>query len=75
MMTNQLSSTTNTANLYERDYYLWLSHTAQLIKEVDILTRLTLTLKDGDSGIEQHSLLLAVLRCLTQEKMPLLYKY
>lgn len=32
-MTSQLSSTTNTTNLYERDYYLWLSHTAQLIKE------------------------------------------
>jgi hypothetical protein len=32
-MTAQLSSTTNTANLYDRDYYLWLSHTAQLIKE------------------------------------------
>lgn len=32
-MTTQLSSPTNTANLYERDYYLWLSHTAQLIKE------------------------------------------
>lgn len=32
-MTTQLSSTTDTANLYERDYYLWLSHTAQLIKE------------------------------------------
>jgi hypothetical protein len=32
-MTTQLSSATNTANLYERDYYLWLSHTAQLIKE------------------------------------------
>jgi hypothetical protein len=31
-MTTQLSST-NTANLYDRDYYLWLSHTAQLIKE------------------------------------------
>ena len=32
-MTTQLSSPANTANLYERDYYLWLSHTAQLIKE------------------------------------------
>ena len=32
-MTTQLSPATNTANLYERDYYLWLSHTAQLIKE------------------------------------------
>lgn len=32
-MTAQLSSTTNTTNLYDRDYYLWLSHTAQLIKE------------------------------------------
>ena len=32
-MTTQLSSTTNTTDLYERDYYLWLSHTAQLIKE------------------------------------------
>ena len=31
-MTTQLSQTTNTANLYERDYYLWLLHTAQLIK-------------------------------------------
>jgi Domain of unknown function DUF29 len=28
-----LSSTTNKANLYDRDYYLWLKHTAQLIKE------------------------------------------
>ena len=32
-MTTQLSSTTDTPNLYNRDYYLWLSHTAQLIKE------------------------------------------
>ena len=32
-MTSQLSSATNTANLYDRDYYLWLSHTAQLIKD------------------------------------------
>ena len=32
-MTAQLSSTTNTTNLYDRDYYLWLKHTAQLIKE------------------------------------------
>ncbi len=32
-MTTQLSSATNTANLYDRDYYLWLSHTANLIKE------------------------------------------
>jgi hypothetical protein len=32
-MTTQLSSTVNTANLYDRDYYLWLTHTAQLIKE------------------------------------------
>ena len=32
-MTTQLSSPANTADLYERDYYLWLSHTAQLIKE------------------------------------------
>lgn len=32
-MTTQLSSTTDTANLYDQDYYLWLSHTAQLIKE------------------------------------------
>jgi hypothetical protein len=32
-MTNQLSSATNTTNLYKRDYYLWLSRTARLIKE------------------------------------------
>ena len=32
-MTAKLSSTTNTNNLYERDYYPWLEHTAQLIKE------------------------------------------
>ncbi|MEL6441652.1 MAG: DUF29 domain-containing protein [Cyanobacteria bacterium J06621_8] len=32
-MTTQLSSATNTANLYSRDYYLWLLHTAQLISE------------------------------------------
>ena len=32
-MTTQLSSATDTANLYDRDYYLWLSHTAQLISE------------------------------------------
>ena len=32
-MTAQLSSTTDTTALYERDYYLWLSHTAQLISE------------------------------------------
>ncbi len=41
-MTTQLSSATNTINLYNRDYYLWLSHTAQLIKdgkftEVDVV--------------------------------------
>ena len=32
-MTTQLSSPTDTANLYDRDYYLWLLHTAQLISE------------------------------------------
>ncbi|PSB08746.1 DUF29 domain-containing protein [Pleurocapsa sp. CCALA 161] len=32
-MTTQLSSATDSANLYDRDYYLWLSHTAQLISE------------------------------------------
>jgi hypothetical protein len=32
-MTTQLSSATDSANLYNRDYYLWLSHTAQLIAE------------------------------------------
>ena len=32
-MTTHLSSTTNTTNLYDRDYYLWLQQTAQLIKE------------------------------------------
>ena len=32
-MTARISSTTNTDNLYDRDYYLWLSHTAQLISE------------------------------------------
>ena len=32
-MTTQLSSTTNTTNLYDQDYYLWLKYTAQLIKE------------------------------------------
>ncbi|MEO0013880.1 MAG: hypothetical protein RLZZ535_2269 [Cyanobacteriota bacterium] len=32
-MTTQLSSPTDSANLYDRDYYLWLSHTAQLISE------------------------------------------
>ncbi|MBW4537317.1 MAG: DUF29 domain-containing protein [Pleurocapsa minor HA4230-MV1] len=32
-MTTQLSSATDSANLYNRDYYLWLSHTAQLISE------------------------------------------
>jgi hypothetical protein len=32
-MTARLSSTTDTDNLYERDYYLWLSHTARLISE------------------------------------------
>ncbi len=32
-MTTQLSTNTNTTDLYDRDYYLWLSHTAQLIKE------------------------------------------
>jgi len=32
-MTTQLSSTTNETNLYNQDYYLWLTHTAQLIKE------------------------------------------
>ena len=32
-MTARLSSTTNTDNLYDRDYYLWLQHTARLISE------------------------------------------
>lgn len=32
-MTARLSSTTDTNNLYDRDYYLWLSHTAKLISE------------------------------------------
>ena len=32
-MTTQLSSPTDTVNLYDRDYYLWLLHTAQLISE------------------------------------------
>ena len=32
-MTARLSSTTNTDNLYECDYYLWLQHTARLISE------------------------------------------
>jgi hypothetical protein len=32
-MTTQLSSANGTANLYDRDYYLWLSHTANLISE------------------------------------------
>lgn len=32
-MTARLSSINNTDNLYERDYYLWLLHTAKLIKE------------------------------------------
>ena len=32
-MTARVSSTTNTTNLYDRDYYLWLEHTARLIEE------------------------------------------
>ena len=32
-MTSQLSSAIDATDLYERDYYLWLSYTAQLIKE------------------------------------------
>ena len=32
-MTTQLSSPTEAANLYDRDYHLWLLHTAQLISE------------------------------------------
>ena len=32
-MTTQLPSTSNTANLYDRDYCLWLQHTVNLIKE------------------------------------------
>ncbi|MEM8722377.1 MAG: DUF29 domain-containing protein [Cyanobacteria bacterium P01_G01_bin.39] len=32
-MTTQLTSLTDTTNLYEQDYYLWLLHTAQLISE------------------------------------------
>ena len=32
-MATQLSSSTNVINLYDRDYYLWLQQTAQLIKE------------------------------------------
>ncbi|WP_319423239.1 DUF29 domain-containing protein [Pleurocapsa sp. FMAR1] len=32
-MATQLSSITDTKNLYNRDYYLWLSYTAQLIKD------------------------------------------
>lgn len=32
-MTTQSPSIVDLANLYERDYYLWLSHTARLLKE------------------------------------------
>ena len=32
-MTTQLSSLADTANLYNQDYYLWLSRTASLISE------------------------------------------
>jgi len=32
-MTAKLSSSTSNTSLYDRDYYLWLDHTAQLIKE------------------------------------------
>ncbi|MGV2830318.1 DUF29 domain-containing protein [Myxosarcina sp. GI1(2024)] len=32
-MTTQFSSIKDTADLYNHDYYLWLTHTAQLIKE------------------------------------------
>ncbi|MGF1588585.1 MAG: DUF29 domain-containing protein [Pleurocapsa sp.] len=32
-MATQLPLATNNADLYHRDYYLWLSHTAQLIKD------------------------------------------
>lgn len=32
-MTARLSSINDTDNLYERDYYLWLLHTAKLIRE------------------------------------------
>jgi ParB-like chromosome segregation protein Spo0J len=32
-MTTQISSATDATNLYDRDYYLWLSHTANLISE------------------------------------------
>lgn len=32
-MTTQLSSANDTVDLYNHDYYLWLLHTAQLIKE------------------------------------------
>jgi hypothetical protein len=32
-MTTQVSSTSDPTNLYDREYYLWLVHTAQLIKE------------------------------------------
>lgn len=32
-MTTKLPSTTSTNNLYDRDYYLWLEHTAQLIRQ------------------------------------------
>ncbi|MEO0014719.1 MAG: hypothetical protein RLZZ535_3108 [Cyanobacteriota bacterium] len=32
-MAAQLPLASNTADLYNRDYYLWLSHTAQLIKD------------------------------------------
>ncbi len=32
-MTTQLSSPSDSANLYDRDYYLWLLHTAKLISE------------------------------------------
>ncbi len=32
-MTAQLPSNTNTSNLYEQDYYLWLKNTAKLIQE------------------------------------------
>jgi hypothetical protein len=32
-MATQVSAVSDTSNLYNRDYYLWLVHTAQLIKE------------------------------------------
>ena len=43
-MTTQFSSVTSTKDLYDRDYYLWLQQTAQLIKETSVRVKTVLSI-------------------------------